>query len=188
MAPTNENAAALAQAPKPSAYDQAAKMVEYLRGKKVSEQYVKPYIEQMEKLRPKFKADQQLVKLPDGKLGTLNMADDGSMQVVPYTPAEKMKDVNLGGSVGTIGEYTGQMGPQYKTSMTPDAIATDARARERMAFEQSQGRKPQLYDGPTGPLWVTPPNAGPVNPWVGRRSPSWTPQASPWTPRSATSR
>jgi len=159
MAPTPENAANLK---KPSPYEQASMMVEYLRSKKVPEKHVKPYLEQMEKFRPKFKADQQLVKLPDGSLGMLNLAEDGTPQVIPYTPAEKMKDVNLGGSVSMVGEYSGRPGQSFARSMTPEGKDASARGwaginQTEQHFQQNL-RRPQ-YDSERG-AFVVPPVGG----------------------------
>lgn len=161
MAPTPENAAQLKA---PSQFDQASKMVEYLRGKGVSQASMKPYLEQMEKFRPKGKADQQLVKLPDGSLGMINIMDDGSSQVVPYTPAEKQREVNLGDRVGMVGEYTGKQGSSFGMGIGPDAIMrdlttkrgqnmTDSRMRDQNAITL-QGQQQQVVETPNGPILV----------------------------------
>lgn len=123
MAPTPANAAQLKT---PSLYEQAMKNIEYLRSKGVNEKYVKPYVEQIEKLRPKYKADQQLINMPDGSLGMVNIADDGSMSVVPFKPAEKQKDVNLGGQVAMVGEYSGAPRQTFGKTMGPEDIARNA--------------------------------------------------------------
>lgn len=171
MAPTPENAAQLKTL---SPYEQAVKMVEYLRAKNVPEKYLAPYVQQAEKFKPKFKADQQLIKMPDGSLGMVNIADDGSAQVVPYAPAEKMKEVNLGGSVGLTGEYTGKMGPQFATSMTPGQIASNkidlarlAQSDRHFQISQDQGKVPSGYrPGPNGSLEFIP--GGPADPRAGK--------------------
>jgi hypothetical protein len=160
MAPTPENAANL-KAPNP--YEQARQMVEYLRSKGVSEKYIKPYADQMKDLRPKFKADQQLVKLPDGSLGLLNMGEDGSTQVVPYTPAEKNREVNLGGSVELRGEYSGsRVGAPMERTMSPEGRDASSRgwaglSQAERHFQQTQDR-PQ-YDSERG-VFITRPTPG----------------------------
>lgn len=161
MAPTPENAA---QLKKPSPFDSAASMVDYLRSKKVSPQYIKPYLDQMEKFRPKAKADQQIVTMPDGSLGLLNLMDDGSHQVVPYTPAEKQKEVNLGDRVGMVGEYSGKQGSSFGMGIGPDSIMRDVTTRRGQDMQDSrsrdlnaitqQGNQRQIIETPSGPRLV----------------------------------
>lgn len=138
MAPTVANAGALAQQRAPSPYEQSAKMVQYLRSKNIPEQYIKPYIEQMEKLRPKSKADQLTIKMPDGSIGLLNIADDGTTSVLPYKPAEEQKDVNLGGSVGLVGKYTGALGGTLGKTMEPGKQEQLAIERGNLGVSQAR--------------------------------------------------
>lgn len=114
-------------------FDRVQKQVEYMQKNGASPQAIKPYLDLLEKFRPKAKADQQMVKMPDGSLGLINILDDGSSQVVPYKPAEKLKELNLGGSVGMVGEYSGNPNSVYRTTMTPGQVAQDQRSRETLA-------------------------------------------------------
>lgn len=158
MAPTVENAQALAQAPKPSPYQQAEQMVSYLRSKNVAEKFIKPYIDQVEKLRPKAKADQQLVKLPDGSIGMVNIMDDGTTQILPYKPAEKQHAADTGNSTQLYGEYSGAPGQSFQNSVSPNTQftggvtmrgqnITDARARELNAITR-EGQQSQIVNDP----------------------------------------
>ncbi len=158
MSPTPENAA---QLKRPDLSQQLAAKVEYLESKKVPEKYIKPYRDELIKLRPKGKADQQLITLPDGSLGMVNIMDDGSTQILPYKPAEKQRDVNLGGSVSMVGEYSGKQGQSFGKSMSPEGKDAAARgwaglSQSERHFQQNQG-KPQ-YDEGRG-VFITPPTA-----------------------------
>lgn len=155
MAPTPENAA---QLKRPSPFEQSSKMVEYLRGKGVSPQYMKPYIEQMEKFRPKAKADQQVVKMPDGSLGLINIMDDGTSQVVPYTPAEEQKSADTGQATQLYGKFSGLPGQRFQNTVSPNTAftggvtmrgqdLTDARAREMNAINR-EGQQSQIVNDP----------------------------------------
>lgn len=78
-----------------------------------------------------------------------------------FSAPDKPHFVDQGDSIQAINPQTGEpIGKPIPKNMSPDARATDTRARERMAYDRSQGGKPHLYDGPTGPVWVTPPGAG----------------------------
>lgn len=59
----------------------------------------------------------------------------------------------LGGAIGA------PMSPAIPMTMTPDARATDARARERMAFDQQQSGKPTVITGPNGEVFSVDPRA-----------------------------
>ena len=129
------------------------------------------YYAMAEKFRPKFKADTRTVKMPDGSIATVMMSEDGTETISQYTPAEKLHFANTGGAIQGIDQFTGKPLSQVKTTMSPDAIAADARSREQFAFNKSQAGSKWQYDAGSD-QWVRPPSAenplGTVTPNAGK--------------------
>jgi len=149
MAPTNENAAKLAQAPKPLPYEVMLKRAEYLSQKGLPDLADK-YYQNAEKLRPEVKEVRQVVR--NGTPADLVIYKDGTHQVLPYGSAVKQELADFGGSKAAWNPITGQVGAQYGKSVSPDAALsartqirgqdmTDARARDANAV--SAGNKMQ---------------------------------------------
>ena len=78
-----------------------------------------------EKFRPKFKADSHTVQLPDGRIATVNMSEDGQEVLSGYTPAEKLAFQNTGGQTQALNPYTGKPVATINNSMSPDAAASN---------------------------------------------------------------
>jgi hypothetical protein len=82
---------------------------------------------------PKFKADNQIVNLGNGKLGIAKFDDKGNETISELTPAEKTKILNLGGQTLQTGEYTGNPVGIYQNTASPGEMLTDARGRASLA-------------------------------------------------------
>lgn len=117
----------------------------------------KLYRDMAEKFRPEVKEVKTMMQ--GGKRVQVAIYKDGSQEVIPFDPdAEKAHFADTGGAIQPMDAFTGQpMGSGVKKSMSPGESARLGQAERH--FQEGQG-KPQLYDSPTGPLWVSPPARG----------------------------
>lgn len=84
--------------------------------------------------------------------------EDGSAGApVAADVAEKLQFQNLGGSTVALNPFTGARVSSYANSMSPDAAASNALGRDRLAFDRSQAGKP-VFNAELGGF-VQPPSA-----------------------------
>lgn len=117
----------------------------------------KAYYDLAEKLRPKLK--EQAARTVDGKRVLVNVMDDGTTQTVDgYAPdQEKLAFQNLGGSTVAVDPYTGLPVKTFQNTQSADSRATDARERQRMAFDQQKEQnapKGQIIQTEDGPMLI----------------------------------
>lgn len=113
---------------------------------------------------PKYSAQNILGKDEKGNLVQYAVNDQGQSIALPFMPAEKLKDVNLGNRIVSMGEYTGQPKGQMAIGQSPDSMASNAvqwfNAKvnaDRLANEVANQRKPQFNADAGG--FILPPTA-----------------------------
>lgn len=151
MAPTNDNAAALAAAPKPKPYEVMSKRAEYFSQKGLPELADK-YYTQAEKLRPEVKEVRQIMQ--GDKPADLVIYKDGSHQVLPFGSAVKQELADFGGSKALFNPVTGKVGQQFGKTISPDTIYQGGvTMRGQDMTDRREGT--QILDSPvTGPRVV----------------------------------
>lgn len=91
-------------------------------------------------VRPKWNDKPQTVMGADGKPSLVQMADDGTVRPIQggYGVANELYFGDLGGSIGAFDKFTGERKGNVAKSATPDAVMSNNRMRERMAFDREQ--------------------------------------------------
>lgn len=156
LAPTQDNAAALAagtpassQMPaQQSIYDRQLAQAQAMRNS--GNPLLAAQADALEKsalaARPKYSTDFRTAMGPDGKLHNYVLNDNGEFKDTGLAVAPKLRELNLGGTTQLVDDNTVTPGQIFSRTMTPDSIASNAIARERLTFDKSQAE-----DG-TGPL------------------------------------
>ena len=152
MAPTPENAAALANQPKPKPHEVMFKQAEYYASKGMPDQADKLYERGM-KMMPQVQEVRQGKDI-NGSLVDILVFKDGSTSKAPFGSVEKLMEVNRGGTVDLVGEKSGKPTASLTKTQTPDSAASLAQSERHFNMNFS---KPQMLEGTNGPLWATPP-------------------------------
>jgi len=92
----------------------------------------------------------EAVRLQDGKPVLVRNYKDGTTEVSPFQPTADTEWLDLGGAKVPVDKRTNAMGAALRKSMTPGESASNA-------LGWANYRKPQMADGPNGPVFVTAP-------------------------------
>lgn len=113
----------------------------------LSNPYAIKAMENMQKLMPKYKADSQTIRLPNGELATVMTSDDGRQIISPFTPAQELKTVDLGGKLQFYNPLTGQTSGQgMAKSATPGDLLSSETTRRGQDMTDARDR---LLSSPT---------------------------------------
>lgn len=127
MAPTPENAAALAAQPKPGLYEQLNSIADALQAKGLGKQ-AEAYRVQAEKYAPKYKGTETVMQ--DGKPVLLQMYENQAPTVMQYQPKPDITMQDLGGRVQAIDRLRTQGGQEFSKTATPGEILSNEMAQK----------------------------------------------------------
>jgi len=120
------------------------------------------------KAPPKFDSGITFVNGPNGKPVAVRTADDGSVkQLDGLSPREKLELENLGGRSVAVNPYELQPGQAFQRTMSPDAAASNAIARENLGISRQRlaiEKQAQTGGGraPGGYRWAANGNLEPI--------------------------
>ena len=121
---------------------------------------------ELRKEAPELKEVQIMRDPASGKMVNVMLFKDGTTKVAPYGARPDIAMTSLGDRMVAVDKNETQAGNIWQMGASPDAklqsktsfgVAgmADARARERLTWEQTQTSKPAFHDG----AWMTPPTA-----------------------------
>jgi hypothetical protein len=157
LAPTVDNAAILSAAPTPAGgspdqYTQLMGDAQALRQAGLHKQADATMIEAL-KFKPEFSQTPQIGNGPDGKPALYVLDKNGTAKFLSgVSPQAKLRELNLGGITQLVDDNTITPGQIFTRTQTPDSLASNAIARERLSFDKSQADTNQ--DAPLDPLAV----------------------------------
>lgn len=67
---------------------------------------------------------------------------DGSEKVSEFSPAEKLSFQNTGSKILGLNGFTGKTEVSYDTTQSPDSVASNSLARDRLAFDKDRANQP----------------------------------------------
>jgi hypothetical protein len=141
MAPTNANAATLAQqqsAP-PDLYKQLMAKADFYESKGLAQQ-ADAIREAAQKYAPKYKGIESVTG-PDGKPTLLQTFDNQAPSPMQgYAPKPDFKQVDTGGGVGFVDPWTRQEGPAFAKTNSPDAMLSSDTARRGQNMTDARSR------------------------------------------------
>lgn len=98
------------------------------------------------KFKPKFDNSPHVVMGPNGKPMLVQTADDGTVRPITggYGVAEKLAFHNLGGKTVGVDPYSGTTSATLNNTQSPDSIASNGVARDRLTFDKQQADQPKF--------------------------------------------
>jgi Sec-independent protein translocase protein TatA len=175
MAPTIDNAERLAAAPRlgqqPALdeYSRRIGLADALRAQGLFAQADAQEVAAL-KFKPEFDQKPQFATGPDGKPFAYVLDKGGNQKRLDgVLPRDEMKLADVGGKLVPYNPYQLTPNQSFTKTLSPDAAASNAVARDRLAFDKSQAGKP-VYNADAGGF-VLPPSpmfpAGRVIPLMG---------------------
>lgn len=99
----------------------------------------------MAKQRPKVDTTPRVAMGADGKPFTYVLDEAGTMKRLDgVLPRDEFKTMNLGGKEIAYNPFALQAGQEFQRTQTPDSLASNGLARERLSFDKGQALAPKF--------------------------------------------